>query len=100
MRGLGELRFKESDRLQSINENLLSCNINSLIIKDDLIIEGSNEMLVGNNKVNTYHDHRIAMAFSILSLICERPLKINSQKCINISYPKFNQDLKSLLRNV
>ena len=99
MKGLTELRYKESDRLKSIHENLIASNINSTIIRDDLVIKGSNEQLPGNNKINTYHDHRIAMAFSILNIICKKPLKINNVKCISISYPKFNQDLKSLLVN-
>ena len=52
------------------------------------------------NKINSFHDHRIAMSFSILNLICKKPLKINNTKCISISYPKFNQDLDSLKVNV
>ncbi len=99
MKGLKELRFKESDRLKSIYENLIACKVNSKIIGDDLIIKGSNEPLPGNNSINTYHDHRIAMAFSILNLVCKKNLKINNLKCISISYPKFNNDLKKLLKN-
>ena len=97
MRGLGELRYKESDRLKSIHENLISSGVNSKIIQDDLIINGSNKKINGGNKINSFHDHRIAMSFSILSLICKRPLYINNIKCISISYPKFNNDLKSLI---
>ena len=99
MQGLSELRYKESDRLKSINENLIACKIDSSIKNDDLIIKGSNEQLIGNNKITTYHDHRIAMSFSILNLICKKPLKIDNLKCIEISYPRFKQDLKSILKN-
>ena len=99
MKGLSELRFKESDRLMSIHENLLNSGIDSNILKDDLIIKGSKKKVPGGNKINSFHDHRIAMSFSILNLICKKPLRINNLKCIDISYPKFNQDLKSLLVN-
>jgi 3-phosphoshikimate 1-carboxyvinyltransferase len=99
MQGLSELRYKESDRLKSIHENLIASNIDSTIRNDDLIIKGSLEKLIGNNKITTYHDHRIAMSFSILNLICKKPLKIDNSKCIEISYPKFKQDLKSILKN-
>ena len=99
MQGLSELRYKESDRLKSIHENLIASKIDSSIRNDDLIIKGSNEQLIGNNKITTYHDHRIAMSFSVLNLICKKPLKIDNLKCIEISYPKFEQDLKSLLKN-
>ncbi len=99
MKGLAELRFKESDRLKSIHENLLASKIESSIKDDDLIIKGSSKQLIGNNKISTHHDHRIAMSFSILSLVCKKPLKIDDVKCIEISYPNFKQDLKSLLKN-
>ena len=99
MKGLAELRFKESDRLKSIHENLLASKIDSSIKDDDLIIKGSSKQLIGNNKISTHHDHRIAMSFSILSLVCKKPLKIDDVKCIEISYPNFKQDLKSLLKN-
>jgi len=99
MQGLSELRYKESDRLKSIHKNLIASKINSSIRNDDLIIKGSHEQMIGNNKITTYHDHRIAMSFSILNLICKKPLRIDNLKCIEISYPKFNQDLKSILIN-
>jgi|TARA_B110000858_G_scaffold125230_1_gene142747 3-phosphoshikimate 1-carboxyvinyltransferase len=99
MKGLAELRVKESDRLRSIHENLLNSGISTSIVKDDLIIKGSINKIAGGNKINSFHDHRIAMSFSILNLISEKPLKINNLRCIDISYPKFNEDLKSILIN-
>ena len=99
MKGLAELRVKESDRLRSIHENLLNSGISTIIVKDDLIIKGSINKIAGGNKINSFHDHRIAMSFSILNLISEKPLKINNLRCIDISYPKFNEDLKSILIN-
>jgi len=99
MRGLAELRYKESDRLNSIHKNLESCGIKTEIKKDDLYINGCDSALAGNNKINSFNDHRIAMSFSILSLRCKKPLKISNLKCINISYPNFHKDLKSILKS-
>ena len=99
MKGLAELRVKESDRLNSIYTNLKSCGIDTKIKEDDLYITGSSDILIGGNKINSYHDHRIAMSFSILNLICKNQLRINNLKCISISYPNFNKDLKNILRN-
>ena len=100
MKGLAELRVKESDRLNGIYTNLKNCGVNTKIKDDDLYIEGSSNMLIGGNKINSYHDHRIAMSFSILNLICKNQLQINNLKCISISYPNFNKDLKNILKNV
>ena len=97
MQGLSELRYKESDRLKSIHENLIASKIDSIIKNDDLIIKGSLEKPIGNNKITTYHDHRIAMSFSILNLICKTPLKIDNLKCIEISYPRFKKYTKKWL---
>ena len=100
MQGLSELRVKESDRLKSIYENLKVCGINTEIKKNDLYIRGSKSILLGGWKINSYHDHRIAMSFSVLSLICKKKLLINNLKCISISYPNFNKDLKKILKDV
>ena len=51
-------------------------------------------------KIKTYGDHRIAMSFSILSLLYKRKLKIDNLQCIAISYPEFNNHLNYLLRSL
>jgi 3-phosphoshikimate 1-carboxyvinyltransferase len=96
MKGLGELRFKESDRIKSIATNLKKMKISCDVIKDDIIIKGNSKNHTGGDTIKTYGDHRIAMSFKILELICEKKLKFDNEECIKISYPTFNYDLMLL----
>jgi 3-phosphoshikimate 1-carboxyvinyltransferase len=97
MQGLTELKYKESNRIKSINENLRKCGIDSQVNKDNITINGSRKILSSNKKIKTYGDHRIAMSFSILSLITKNPLQIDNEECIKISYPNFKKDLNKLI---
>ena len=97
MQGLTELKYKESNRIKSINENLRKCGIDSQVNKDNITINGSQKILSSNKKIKTYGDHRIAMSFSILSLITKNPLQIDNEECIKISYPNFKKDLNKLI---
>ena len=97
MQGLTELKYKESNRIKSINENLKKCGIDSQVNKDNITINGSQKILSSNKKIKTYGDHRIAMSFSILSLITKNPLQIDNEECIKISYPNFKKDLNKLI---
>ena len=99
MEGLGELRFKESDRLNGIYVNLKNSGISSKIVKDNLYITGNKKIIEGGNKIDSFGDHRIAMAFNVLNLLSKKKLVINNLKCISISYPNFHKDLKKLTIN-
>ena len=67
MRGLAELRVKESDRLAATAAGLIACGVDARIEGDDLIVAGSGEV-AGGGLVATHLDHRIAMAFLTLGL--------------------------------
>ena len=96
MNGLEELRYKESDRIKSIHENLKKLKINCSVKKDDISITGSTINPNGGVKIKTFGDHRIAMSFKVMSLICDKQLSFDDLECINISYPDFNKHLNSL----
>ena len=97
MRGLSELRHKESDRIKSITTNLSKIGFKVISEKDDISIEGSNEIqIIKQKKIKTYGDHRIAMSFVILSLLYKNKLIIDDESCISISYPDFKKHLKKL----
>ncbi|MDC3208485.1 3-phosphoshikimate 1-carboxyvinyltransferase [Pelagibacteraceae bacterium] len=97
MKGLSELRHKESDRIKSITKNLSKIGYKVTSKKDDIFIKGSNELQVINpKKIKTYGDHRIAMSFAILSLLYKNKLIIDDESCISISYPDFKKHLKKL----
>ena len=97
MRGLSELRHKESDRIKSIITNLSRIGFKVVSKKDDISIRGSNKLQIINpKKIKTYGDHRIAMSFVILSLRFKNKLIIDDESCISISYPDFKKHLKKL----
>ena len=98
MRGLNELRHKESDRIKSISVNLKKIGINVKVENDDLLIIGKKLKLQKMIKIKSFNDHRIAMSFSILNILCENKLEIDNKKCIAISYPDFEKHLKYLLK--
>ena len=87
-RGLDELRVKESDRLELINENLKRCGVNSLIDGNDLIINPSKNYKIKNDKIKTNFDHRIAMSFAIMGSKIGN-LEIEETDSINTSFPTF-----------
>ena len=97
MRGLNELRHKESDRIKSISVNLKKIGINVKVENDDLLIIGKKLKLQKMIKIKSFNDHRIAMSFSILNILCENKLEIDNKKCIAISYPDFEKHLIYLL---
>ena len=99
MRGLAELRHKESDRIKSITTNLVKIGFNVTSKKNDILIEGfKNIKITKQKKIKTYGDHRIAMSFTILSLLYKNKLIIDDESCISISYPNFKKHLDKLSR--
>ncbi len=97
MKGLSELRHKESDRIKSITTNLSRLGFNVISKKDDIYIEGSKKIEIKNQKkIRTYGDHRIAMSFSIMNLLYKNQLIIDNESCISISYPDFKKHLAKL----
>ena len=93
-----ELKVKESDRITAMCENLTNLGINATPTEDGMIIEGSDHICGG--KIKSYGDHRIAMSFAIASLISDSGITIDDFDCINISYPKFFETLKSVATNL
>ena len=96
MKGLGELRHKESDRIKSIVINLNKLGFNVEEKNDNITIRYSKTVIKNVKKIRTYGDHRIAMSFSILNLLYKDRILIDDKDCIAISYPKFFQHLKQL----
>jgi 3-phosphoshikimate 1-carboxyvinyltransferase len=89
MRGLAELRVKESDRLSAIAAGLTGCGVRAAVDGDDLIIEGSGGPPEGGASIETQLDHRIAMAFLVLGLATRVPVRIDDAAPIATSFPGF-----------
>ena len=90
----GRLRIKESDRLKAVATELNNLGAKVEELEDSLIIEGVASLKGG--MVNTWNDHRIAMAMAIASLKCVNPVIIKESDCINKSYPGFFHDFADL----
>jgi len=89
MRGLAELRVKESDRLAAIAAGLARCGVRVAVEGDDLIVEGAGKLPAGGASIETQLDHRIAMAFLVLGLAAHEPVGIDDTAPIATSFPGF-----------
>ena len=88
MRGLGELRVKESDRLAGTLRLLKANGVEASIDGDTLSVTGGN-IIMGGAKVKTHHDHRMAMSALILGMASEKPVRIDDASMIATSFPSF-----------
>ncbi len=89
MRGLAELRVKESDRLAGIAEGLQRCGAKVKVEGDDLIVDGDGRPPLGGALIATRLDHRVAMAFLVLGLAAQQPVQIDDARPIATSFPDF-----------
>lgn len=94
--GAEELRYKESDRIKSIVNNLKTCNVNITETKDGFIINDSH--ILYNTSINIENDHRIAMTFEILKLIKTGKIGDIAEELpiINTSFPEFYKIIRNL----
>jgi 3-phosphoshikimate 1-carboxyvinyltransferase len=95
MRGLKELRVKESDRLAATADMLRVNGIKVEISGDDLIVEGKG-YVPGGGLVATHMDHRIAMSALVMGLAADRPVKVDDTAFIATSFPDFIPMMRSL----
>jgi 3-phosphoshikimate 1-carboxyvinyltransferase len=95
MRGLKELRVKESDRLAATADMLRVNGVATEIQGDDLIVEGATR-LRGGGQVATHMDHRIAMSALVMGLASEAPVAVDDASFIATSFPGFVELMCSL----
>jgi 3-phosphoshikimate 1-carboxyvinyltransferase len=93
--GAKELRVKESDRLNAIVNNLSLMGGQIEELEDGFIIEGQQKLK--GAVVDSYGDHRIAMAFAIAGLIAEGETQIKNSECVEISMPNFFETLQEII---
>ena len=99
MRGLKELRVKESDRLAATAALLRANGVEAEIDGADLIVHGKGRA-VGGGFVATQMDHRIAMAALVMGLASEKPVKIDDASFIGTSFPGFVELMRGLGANL
>ncbi|MFG3596791.1 3-phosphoshikimate 1-carboxyvinyltransferase [Bradyrhizobium sp. RDI18] len=95
MRGLQELRVKESDRLEATAAMLRVNGVRVEIAGDDLIVEGRGHV-PGGGLVATHMDHRIAMSALVMGLAADKPIKVDDTAFIATSFPDFIPMMRSL----
>ena len=95
MRGLQELRVKESDRLEATAAMLRVNGVKVEIVGDDLIVEGRGHV-PGAGLVATHMDHRIAMSALVMGLAADKPVKVDDTAFIATSFPDFIPMMRSL----
>jgi len=95
-RDVGELRVKESNRLELVAENLRSVGADAYVSGDDLHVAGRARPAVG--RVRTAGDHRLAMAFAVLGTVPGARVEIDDLGCSEVSFPRFPEALASIAR--
>jgi len=94
MRGINELRVKESDRIAVMVEGLQACGVNVIEHDDGMTVSKSE--VSGGTLVATHLDHRIAMSFLILGLNSKKTISIDDGRVIETSFPEFTDLMNSL----
>ena len=93
--GASELRVKESDRISAVVQNLRAVGARAEELPDGLRVSGPRRDLSGT--VDPRGDHRIAMAFGILSAVSGNRIVIENPECVAVSYPRFWEDLRRVV---
>ena len=99
MRGIGEMRVKESDRIALMAQGLAACGVGVEEGPDSLTVVGSvraNHGVRGGARVTTHGDHRIAMSHLILGLASGQPVAVDEPGMIATSFPGFLALMRSL----
>lgn len=96
IRDAGELRVKESDRIQVMTDNLTRMGADVEATADGMIIHGGKPL--HGALIQSCMDHRVAMSFAVAALAAQGETEISGAECVNISYPGFYEDLAGLER--
>lgn len=95
IRDAEELKVKETDRIETVTDNLKAMGCDIIPTFDGMIIEGGKPL--SGATIHTLLDHRIAMAFSIAALAAEGTTNILDSNCVDVSYPSFYDTFELLL---
>lgn len=89
------LRYKESDRIAAMEEELNKCNVDIKTNESEIIIKGK-ESYTCSSSFNAHKDHRIVMSLCVAATLFDKPVIINDAQAINKSYPSFFEDIKRI----
>ncbi len=94
VRDAAELRVKETDRIETVADNLRRMNITVTTTEDGLHIPGKQTFRAA--ELDSHGDHRIAMAFSVAALMADAPSTILDAAAASVSFPEFYNTLREL----
>ncbi|WP_280768215.1 3-phosphoshikimate 1-carboxyvinyltransferase [Salipaludibacillus daqingensis] len=94
IRDAQELKVKETNRIDTVVQQLVKLGVDMEATEDGMIIHGKSTIQGGT--VQSYHDHRIGMAMALCGLIASSPVRVEDTDAIAVSYPTFFQDLNTL----
>jgi 3-phosphoshikimate 1-carboxyvinyltransferase len=95
LRGAGELRVKESDRVATIVDGLVRMGVRARALPDGFVIDGGP---IEGGVVDSHGDHRIAMALAVAGLAARGATTVRGWGAVGVSYPEFERDLQRLTR--
>jgi 3-phosphoshikimate 1-carboxyvinyltransferase len=96
IKGIGELRVKETDRVESMLYNLKAMGAEVRIENDSIIIEGMASLR--GAQLKSYGDHRTAMAMTIAAMAADGPSRLDDPDCVTKSFPQFFDVLREIAR--
>jgi len=96
VRGAGELRVKESDRIAAVCGELAKMGAAIEELPDGFVVQGPAKL--HGARVDSHGDHRIAMALAVAALGAEGETVISNWECVRISFPGFEETLRGLMK--
>lgn len=93
-RGIGELRYKESDRIATMTKELGKLGVRFRQGENDLEVDGG--VLKGGGPLDTYGDHRVAMALAVAGLNADGGVELDNSDCVAVSFPGFFEQLERI----
>jgi 3-phosphoshikimate 1-carboxyvinyltransferase len=93
--GASELRVKESDRIEALAAGLTTIGADVIARPDGLVINGPTKLHGGT--VESFGDHRIAMAFAIAGLLAQEKVTVTGWSCVDTSFPGFLETLSEAM---
>ncbi len=92
--GAAELRVKESNRIEAMEEGLVAMGADVTAVEDGWVINGPR--FLEGARVSAHGDHRVAMALAVAGLIADGRTEVDGAECVEISYPEFFDHLEYL----
>ncbi|WP_071395585.1 3-phosphoshikimate 1-carboxyvinyltransferase [Bacillus tuaregi] len=95
IRDAQELKVKETNRIDTVVQELSKLGADITATDDGMIIKGKNKLAGG--VVSSHGDHRIGMMLAVAALICKQDVSLEQKEAISVSYPQFFTDLEKLM---